>query len=151
MGLNITLAERSETRMVKDTSHRIHVSFSLKDARLQDSSLVSGKFTLLVCNTHIIICVQIQKVKESNQEGTFSMHSRTQKLVIKPESGDHQRDQDMPNKWYPISNVSAGNIRLCGWQHFTWELRFEWAQRQRLLWSIKKNLSKNNICYSFRP
>lgn len=57
MGLHITLTERSETRMVKDTSHRIHVSFSLKDARLQDSSLVSGKFTLLVCNTHIIICV----------------------------------------------------------------------------------------------
>jgi len=45
MGLHITLAERSETRMVKDTSHRIHVSFSLKDTRLQDSSLVSGKFT----------------------------------------------------------------------------------------------------------
>jgi hypothetical protein len=57
MGLNITPAERSETRMVKDTSQRIHVSFSLKDASLQDSSLVSGKFTLLVCNTHIIICV----------------------------------------------------------------------------------------------
>jgi len=48
----------------------------------------------------------------------------------------------MPNTLYPITNVSAGNIRLCGGQHFTSELRFEWAWRQRLLRSDQEELAQ---------